>query len=223
MKVINFFGAPGAGKSTAALGLAYQMKRCWLRAELVTEVAKDYVWRDSTHMLAHQNLIMAQQDERLSILDGKADVVVSDSPLLLSALYAPREFPASFYPFVFEMFERFDNINFLIDRSHEYTAIGRVQSESESDVVAQILPYFLSDNGVPFYRLPASDATPVRLLMWLHQHGHVRIRQDILETVLLPQVPEIPWAEPQLILPPEDVRTDETMSRRRLPESVPTT
>ena len=44
MIVVNFFGAPGSGKTTAALGIAGYLKRKHLNAEYVSEFAKDQVW-----------------------------------------------------------------------------------------------------------------------------------------------------------------------------------
>ena len=46
-RVINLLGAPGAGKSTAAAGLFYRMKKEFLSVELVTEYAKDLIYPES--------------------------------------------------------------------------------------------------------------------------------------------------------------------------------
>ena len=43
-KVINLFGGPGAGKSTTAAGLFYEMKVRDIKCELVTEYAKDMTY-----------------------------------------------------------------------------------------------------------------------------------------------------------------------------------
>lgn len=42
--VINFWGAPGSGKSTAAAELFVQMKKDGANIELTTEYAKDLVY-----------------------------------------------------------------------------------------------------------------------------------------------------------------------------------
>lgn len=44
MKVINFFGAPGAGKSTEAARTYVALKDRGVNVELVREVAKDLAW-----------------------------------------------------------------------------------------------------------------------------------------------------------------------------------
>ena len=43
--VVNIFGAPGAGKSSFAALVFSEMKRVGTNVELVTEVAKDLVYR----------------------------------------------------------------------------------------------------------------------------------------------------------------------------------
>jgi len=47
MKVINLFGGPGCGKSTAAAGLFHLMKSNHMSVELVNEFAKEIVWENN--------------------------------------------------------------------------------------------------------------------------------------------------------------------------------
>lgn len=49
-KIINFIGGPGVGKSTTALGVAYNLKKRRLNIEYVAEYAKDVTW-EGTHAL----------------------------------------------------------------------------------------------------------------------------------------------------------------------------
>ena len=43
MKVINFYGGPGVGKSTKAAGMFYKMQLAGYSVELVNEFAKECV------------------------------------------------------------------------------------------------------------------------------------------------------------------------------------
>jgi len=56
-KYINIFGGPGAGKSTTAALLFAEMKSGGFKVELVTEVAKDFVWEDRSTTLSIQPYI----------------------------------------------------------------------------------------------------------------------------------------------------------------------
>ena len=167
MKVINFFGAPGAGKSTAALGLANAMKRAWLNCEYVSEFAKDQVWAETTHLLSKQNWVLANQEFRLSVMKGKVDFAVIDCPLLISAFYAPEEYPASFTELCFDFFRMYDNVNFFVNRSHKYSGIGRLQNEAESDAIAIKMKNFLSNSGIQFVEINAGDWAPEQLFAML--------------------------------------------------------
>lgn len=199
MRIVNFFGGPGAGKTTSALGLAYELKKRWFNAELVNEVAKELIYEGSAHLLSHQNHIFAQQEYRLARLTGHVDVVVSDSPLLLSSYYAPRDYAVSFRQSVFDFFSNYENINIFVRRSHVYSESGRLQNQEESDAIANSMEQFLLDNGIPYYAVTASDANPRYLLYWLVQEKLLS-----LPTVAKPFEPEdIPpegWIMPSLLI-----------------------
>ena len=175
VKVINIFGGPGAGKSTTASGLFYEMKKHWIGAEYVQEFAKELVWSDSAHMLSEQNYIFAEQEHRLNRLRGKVAVAVADSPLLLSSFYAPPAYPKSFHQSVFDFFHTYDNLNVFVNRTHEYALAGRIQDEADADLLSSKMKAYLAANGIPFWSIAASDAAPLRLLGWLVQEGHVAL------------------------------------------------
>jgi len=175
MRVINFFGAPGAGKSTAALGLAHLLKRAWIESEYVAEFAKGQVWSGSGHLLSRQNWVLANQDFPLTCLKGKVDFAVSDSPLPLSAFYAaPGYYPATFSQFVFAAFNRYDNINYFINHgNHPYSPKGRRETEEQAVAIANQMKEFLAKNGVPFIEMIAGDDTPAMIFENLREQGFI--------------------------------------------------
>ena len=87
MILVNLFGAPGAGKSTGAAYIFSQLKMRGINAELVTEFAKDKVWEGSKAVFENQAYIFGKQYFRISRCADQVDVIVTDSPLLLSILY----------------------------------------------------------------------------------------------------------------------------------------
>ena len=145
--IINLFGAPGAGKSTGAAYVFAKLKMSGIKAELVTEVAKDLTWDENETLLSSQDYVFAAQHHRIRRLIDKVDVVVTDSPLLLSAIYEkPDMFPRSFRDFVCDMFDQYENLNFFVRRVKPYVPVGRNQTEQQSDVIADKILDLLGDD-----------------------------------------------------------------------------
>ena len=83
MKVYNLFGGPGCGKSTLAARMFAKMKQLGIDCELVTEAAKDIVWEGG---VLDQYGLFAEQLRRVKRLEGKVDIAITDSPILLQAV-----------------------------------------------------------------------------------------------------------------------------------------
>lgn len=159
MKVINFFGAPGVGKSTLAMLVTAMLKRSQVDAEVSLEFVKEYIHTGSENLLAYQNYIFAQQERQLRILldSCECEIAVTDAPLIHSAFYAPDDYPLYFKNLVFEIFNSYDNVNFFINRNHPYSYNGRIHSEEKSNLISKKLPLFLINNNIPFIEINSDD------------------------------------------------------------------
>lgn len=132
--VVNLFGVPGSGKSTGAAYIFAMLKMNGINAELVTEYAKDKVWEENNEVFRNQAYLFGKQSYRLSRLDGKVDVIVTDSPLPLSIFYnEDSRLNETFNQSVMDVFNSYRNINFLLRRTKPYNPAGRRQTEEESD------------------------------------------------------------------------------------------
>ena len=144
--IINLFGAPGAGKSTGAAYLFYKLKSAGINAELVTEFAKDKVWENNEEVFKNQAYIFGKQYFKISRCIGKVDVIITDSPLLLSALYNTSDvLGEEFDNVVKNVFYSYNNINFFVNRVKEYNPEGRHQTEEESDKLSKEFNVRLSE------------------------------------------------------------------------------
>lgn len=143
--VVNLFAGPGAGKSTTAAYVFAMLKSRGVNCELAREYAKDVVWEGREHLLDNQAYIFAKQLKLLRDLDGRVDVIITDSPLMLAILYnrISHAEPPSFERYVQDIHARYDNFNVYVERVKPYHTAGRVQTELEArelDAAARELP-----------------------------------------------------------------------------------
>jgi hypothetical protein len=149
--VVNLFGAPGAGKSTGAAYVFSMLKMLGVNAELVTEFAKDKVWEENKTAFDNHAYIFGEQFYRLSRLEGKVEVAITDSPLALSVLYNKNPIlRQTFDDFVFDVASSYDSLNAFITRAKPYNNQGRRESERESDLVSAELIKLLKARDVAY-------------------------------------------------------------------------
>jgi nicotinamide riboside kinase len=149
--VVNLFGVPSSGKSTGASYVFAQLKLIGINAELITEFAKDKVWEHNEEVFANQAYIFGKQSFKQSRVKNKVDVMITDSPLLLSRFYNSDEvLGESFNKTVLNVFNSYNNMNFLLLRNKPYNPIGRQQTENESDALKQPLVDMLEECNVDY-------------------------------------------------------------------------
>ena len=160
MIVINLFGAPGAGKSTGAAYIFSQLKLKNINAELITEFAKDKVWEENKEVFKNQAYIFGKQSFKMSRCKDKVDVIITDSPLFLSALYNTNEvLGEDFNKVVLNVFNSYNNFNIFVQRVKPYNPIGRNQTAEESDALALELKNKLQEKGIPYIRITGEQAS----------------------------------------------------------------
>lgn len=151
MIVVNLFGVPGSGKSTGAAYIFSQLKMHGVNAELITEFAKDMVWEKNDEAFHNQSYLFGQQSYRMSRCADQVDVLVTDSPLPLSVFYNndPR-LTENFNKSVMDVFNSYENMNFLLLRTKPYNPTGRHQTEEESDALKAPLVGLLDSRGIQY-------------------------------------------------------------------------
>lgn len=151
-KIINLFGGPGCGKSTTAAEIFVSLKKRNMSVELVTEFAKDLVWAKRDRCLSVQPYVFGKQLYRIERLVGQVDFIVTDSPVLLSALYVQHN-TKLFIPFVVAEFNRFENWNYLIHRTKPYVESGRNQIETEAKYLDKLTKDLLDAYDIEYQEL----------------------------------------------------------------------
>lgn len=177
MLVINLFGAPGAGKSTAAAYIFAKLKMAGIKCELVTEFAKDVVWEDNKAVLNNQVKILGEQYLRMTRLQDKVNVIITDSPLFNSAFYnRDTTIEPEFHNLVLRLFNNFENFNILVTRVRPYVQEGRLQSEEESDQLGKQIKKQLEQYRIDYMSIPGDEtaysSTVQNVLEKYFMHNH---------------------------------------------------
>ena len=151
--VINLFAGPGAGKSSFCAGIFATLKWMGVDCEMALEYAKDMVWQGSHTVLDNQLYVFGKQQNRLFRLNGKVDIVVTDSPLLNSIIYDSgknERTRRAFTELVLSEAAGYDNHNFFIDRRKRYNPNGRLHSEASAKELDETIRNMLRANSMPY-------------------------------------------------------------------------
>lgn len=171
--IVNLYGAPGAGKSTGAAYIFYKLKSSGIDAELVTEYAKDKVWEEHDMVFKDQCYIFGHQHFRLTRLIGKVRVIVTDSPLLLSAFYGDKRITDQLAKIASITLGQNTSISYFIERKKKYNPNGRFQTEEESNKISGEIKSFIESLGVRYTSVEGTE------------QGYDKIVDDILSYINL--------------------------------------
>ena len=135
--VVNIFGGPGSGKSTFASELFCELKKHHVEAACPEEHAKLAIWSGQPWLLDQQTVLLGRTWETIHALQGKVEVIIVDSPILLCSVYAREREPVSFHLLTADLHRRTDRLNLLLERDDkmQYSTNGRRENESEARVV----------------------------------------------------------------------------------------
>lgn len=163
LKVINLFAGPGAGKSTTAAGLFFEMKQLGYNVELVSEYAKEKVYDGHLGCLEDQIYIFGKQQRRLNRLVGHVEWAITDSPLPLCIIYN-KEDNFHLNELILQSFNSYHNYNFFIDRVKPYVKIGRTQEETEAIFIDHRLKGLLFDESISYQNIDGDENAVTSIL-----------------------------------------------------------
>lgn len=147
--IVNLFAGPGAGKSTGAAYVFAKLKLAGIDCEYVSEFAKDKVWENNSEVFKNQFYITGKQSFKISRCFGKVDVIITDSPIALGAVYADTEGLKLASLQEFNKYEN-NNLNVFIERKKKYNPNGRNQTEDEAKEIDISVKKFLVNNNISF-------------------------------------------------------------------------
>lgn len=169
LTLINLYGAPGVGKSSVAAGLFFLMKSHHLSVEQISEYAKYLVHSGRHWQLKEEQLyLLAKQHHKQLILKGSYEYAVTDSPLMLTAFYAPKEYHSHFEPLVRQLDSDFKHINIFVTRNladgAPFQTEGRMHDRQGSMAIEKEMRHFLHERGIHFNEVTVDIFTPWRIL-----------------------------------------------------------
>lgn len=147
-KIINLFGAAGAGKSTQAMAVVAKLRLAGYSAEYVSEYAKDVVYEENFIKLEDQLYIFAKQNRRMErVLKQNFDFIVTDSPLFLGYFYGLKykTLVSGLDQVIINCINRSENINVFLERNHAYQQEGRVQTDEETKEDSAVLKHLIKE------------------------------------------------------------------------------
>ena len=159
MLVVNLFAGPCTGKSSVASGVFSLLKSSSVNCELVTEVSKDMIWNGSEKALKYQPYIFGNQAWRIERLNDMVDIVITDSPILLSTIYA-KDMPKCFHDLVLHEHNRHKSFNIFLNRTEAFDETGRVHSLEESIDLDNQIKTLLIHHDIDFTEFSVNKATP---------------------------------------------------------------
>jgi hypothetical protein len=156
--LVNLFAGPGTGKSSTMAGVFSELKWRGVNCEMGPEFAKEKVWEESLAILGNQIYVFGKQLHTIYRLMDKVDVIITDSPLLLSLIYGHKEGDA-FKNLVLEVHQRFHNFNVFLNRHKKYNPAGRLQTEKEARIIDDKIKNLLLTNGIFYVSLDSGKET----------------------------------------------------------------
>ena len=151
--IVNLFGGPGTGKSTNAAGVFYKLKSQGINCEYIQEYAKDKTWQGDRFSLTVQPYITCKQLYRQQRVMDKVDVIVTDSPIILGAVYGGLYATDKFNAWLVETFHSFNNLNIFLVRNldnHPYNPAGRSQTVEQAMDIDQRVRELLNSNEISY-------------------------------------------------------------------------
>jgi hypothetical protein len=135
MIVINLWGGPCSGKSTSAAYIFAHLKNRGIRAELVHEAAKRFIYKGASKQLENQVYVFGKQYSHVvDLFNADCEVAISDSPLLQNLIYAQN---LPYYAELKALCIKLDQVapwkdyHFFVKRTKDFDGFGRVQKTVE--------------------------------------------------------------------------------------------
>lgn len=153
---INLYGGPNCGKSTIAAAVFVELKARLINCELVREFAKELVYKGVDMRLLDEGsrlCLLAEQLQRETILKGKVDYLITDSPMLLTSYYHNKNYAKVIALNTLNK----EDFHFWLPRTNQkYEQSGRSHNLDESLKIDEEMKKYIIDCSVNLIEVPGS-------------------------------------------------------------------
>lgn len=169
--VLNMLGGSGLGKTTTAALTFGELKLLGKSAEYVQEFVKTWAWVGRKIGPTDQGVIYGNQLDRESVLYNRVEFIVTDSPLVLSAVYQ------KFYTGKDDMSQlitrdlqtakerNVHHINLLLKRHKAYDPNGRYETEDQAKAVDVAVETYLKEKQMSYVVVTEGDRERVQRIV----------------------------------------------------------
>lgn len=156
--IISMYGGPGAGKSTSAAYMYYVLKAAGENVELVREYVKNWAWEGRLINTYDQIYFLGKQSRHESMLFGKVEWLVTDSPIFMNYYYATQyctpKLADGIKAAVLAFYEQsvedgHKHYHVMLHRDSPYVQDGRYQSEEVALAMDGGIDKMLQDLKIP--------------------------------------------------------------------------
>lgn len=133
--------------STTAVLLHGILKMHGITSEYTGEYAKDLAWEGRLGLKVDQMKLFGEQSHKQWRLNGQVDIIISDSPLLLSSVY--RTSDTLMDALILQEHNKYENINFYLERPKQYIRKGRKETKDEAIKIDEKIKKLLGDKQIP--------------------------------------------------------------------------
>lgn len=149
---VNFFGAPGTGKTVLAHELFVHAKQQGFNCEVINELAREWAYYDRKIQGLDQLLLFAHQANRedVCLRNFKTDFVITDSPVPMAIFYSlilDDSLRSSYDGFSKTIDLYYPSVNFFCkpNPKYKYHMAGRHHSRDESGALGEAMFVFLNE------------------------------------------------------------------------------
>lgn len=149
--VVNIIGGPGVGKSILTSEVFAELKRKFISAEISPEYIKKKLREKSLKAVQSQIYIFGKQQYQQFTMKDEVDVIVTDSPFILSSVYDSSKC-SLLKALILQEFNKYNNLTYYIERDDNvpYEQEGRYQDSDGAKKVDTTVIDFLDKNSIDY-------------------------------------------------------------------------